>query len=113
MSTVSKVFLVATVSCLVLAGCSKVRGGSRTISASSDATGTHPGNAAVSGPVHVTCVTAVGDNGSTVPPTCVVTAPGTDGVVEIGKTVATNGAGTVVLTCKGGGTLNCTARIED
>lgn len=113
MTSTSKVFFTAAVTCLVLAGCSKIRGGTRTISASSDGAGTHAGSVAVSGPVHVTCVTAVADNGSAVPPTCVVTAPGTDGAVEIGKTVATNGAGTIVLTCKGDGTLNCTARIEE
>ena len=113
MWTVSKAVLVAAVSCLVLSGCSKVRGGLKTITAKVDSTGMHPGNAAVNGPVHVTCVSAVSDNGSVVPPTCVVTAPGTDGVVEVGKTIATNGAGTVVLTCKGEGNLNCVARIEE
>jgi hypothetical protein len=112
MNAVSKAYLVAAVSCMVLVGCSKVRGAPRTISAKSDETGMHPGGAAVTGPVHVTCVTAVSDTGSEVPPTCVVTAPGTDGVVGIGKTVATNSAGTVTLTCKGEGALKCTARID-
>jgi hypothetical protein len=112
MNAVSKAYLVAAVSCMVLVGCSKVRGAPRTISAKSDETGMQAGDAAVTGSVRITCVTAVSESGSEVPPTCVVTAPGTDGVVEIGKTVATDGAGTVTLTCKGKGDLKCIARID-
>src|SRR6202035_4019792 len=91
----------------------KVRAESRKISASSDAAGSHPGSADVSGPVAVTCVSATDDTGTVTPPACIIDAPGTGGVVKIGDKVAVTGAGRVVLTCQGRGRLACTARIEE
>jgi hypothetical protein len=104
----------ALVSLAVLFGCNqRTRASSRNISASSDASGSHPSSAKITGPVMVTCVSAIDDTGTATPPACVVDAPGASGVVKIGDKVAVTGAGNVVLTCQGKGTLTCTAKIEE
>ena len=111
--TTKIIFIVALISLVTLSACSrKVRAESRTISASSNASGSHIGPADVGGPVTVTCVSATDDSGSAIPPACVIDAPGTKGVVKIGDKVAVAGAGRVVLSCKGNGNLDCIARIE-
>jgi len=98
----------------ILYGCNhQARASSRTISASSDASGSHAGSAKITGPVIVTCVSATDDTGTATPPACVVDAPGAGGVVKIGDKVTATGAGNVVLTCQGKGTLACTAKIEE
>ena len=106
--------IVGICSLAVLSGCNhKARAALRTISASSDAAGSHPSSADIPGPVTVTCVSATDDTGTVTPPACVINAPGTSGVVKIGDKVAATAAGNVVLTCQGKGTLTCTARIEE
>src|ERR1700680_2659358 len=61
--------IIALGSLAVLSACNrKVRTESRTISASSDASGSHVGIADVPGPVTVTCVSATDDTGSATPP---------------------------------------------
>ena len=111
----SKVISIVAISCLVvLSACDhKVREASRTISASADSTGSHPGDADVPGPVAVTCVSATDDTGIATPPACIIDAPGTNGVVKIGDKVTVTGSGKVLLSCQGKGTLACTARIEE
>jgi hypothetical protein len=111
----SKLITIAAISCLaILSGCSrKVRAESRTISASSDASGSHPGDAELSGPATITCVSATDETGAATPPACVIDAPGTHGVVKIGDKVAIAGAGKILLSCQGKGNLACTARIEE
>jgi|SRR5580704_10086278 hypothetical protein len=98
---------------LLLACNHKTHAAPKNISASSDSGGNHPTTAKVDGPVEVTCVSATDDSGNTTPPACVVSGPGTEGVVDIGHKVAIAGAGNVVLTCRGKGTLACTAQIEE
>jgi hypothetical protein len=113
MMTAKVVFVAALSFWVVATGCSrKVRAETRTISASSDASGNHPGSAQVDGPVMVTCVSATGDGGG-LPPACIIDGPGGSGVVKIGDQVTVGAAGKVVLTCQGQGTLSCTARIEE
>ena len=98
----SKIICVAAVSLWVLAGCShKARAEAQTITASSDASGNHPGTADVPGPMTVTCVSAIGDTGGP-RPACVVDAPG-GGVVKIGDKVTVAAASKVALTCQGQG----------
>jgi hypothetical protein len=111
----SKLITIVAISCLaILSGCSrKVRAESRTISASSDASGSHPGDAELSGPATITCVSATDETGTATPPACVIDAPGTHGVVKIGDKVAIAGAGKILLSCQGKGNLACTARIEE
>ena len=112
--TLKVISVVAFGSLGLLSGCNhKVRAASRTISASSNASGSHTGSADVAGPVMVTCVSATDDAGSAIPPACVIDAPGTHGVVKIGDKVAVAGAGEVLLSCQGKGTLHCTAQIEE
>jgi len=106
--------IVVLSSLAILYGCNhQARASSRTISASSDASGSHTGSAKITGPVIVTCVSATDDTGTATPPACVVDAPGAGGVVKIGDKVTATGAGNVVLTCQGKGTLACTAKIEE
>jgi hypothetical protein len=113
MSSTSKVIFVLLLSSLsVLSGCSH-KPQSKTISATSDASGNHAGTADISGPATVTCVSATDDTGTVTPPTCVIAAPGTNGVVKIGEKIVVASAGTVALNCQGKGTLTCTARIEE
>ena len=112
--TLKVISTIALGSLAVLSACNhKVRAESRTISASSNASGSHTGSADIAGPVMVTCVSATDDTGTVTPPACVIDAPGTSGVVKIGDKVAATAAGNVVLTCQGKGTLTCTARIEE
>lgn len=112
--TLKVISIIALGSLAVLSGCNhKVRAESRTISASSNASGSHNGSADVAGPVMVTCVSATDDTGTATPPACVIDAPGTHGVVKIGDKVAVAGAGKVLLSCQGKGTLDCTAQIEE
>jgi hypothetical protein len=115
MNIMPKIFSVVAVGSLaLLLGCNhKRQAASKTVSASVDTNGSHPTTAAVDGPVEVTCVSATDDSGNPTPPACVVTGPGTDGVVDIGHKVTIAGAGNVVLTCRGKGTLACTARIDE
>ena len=113
-NTSKLISIVVLSSFVVLSGCNhKTRAASRTISASTDASGSHPGSADIPGPVMVTCVSATDDTGTATPPACVISAPGTSGVVKIGDKVAATAAGNVVLTCQGKGTLACTAQIEE
>jgi len=113
-NTSKLISIVVLSSLVVLSGCNhKTRAASRTISASTDASGSHPGSADIPGPVMVTCVSATDDTGTVTPPACVISAPGTSGVVKIGDKVAATAAGNVVLTCQGKGTLACTAQIEE
>jgi hypothetical protein len=106
-------FIVVISSLRVLSGCNRnTRPALRNIFASSDASGNHSGTADVTGPVTVTCVSAMDDTGTATSPACVIDAPGTNGVVKIGDKVAVTAAGKVVLSCQGKGTLACTARIE-
>jgi hypothetical protein len=106
--------IVVLSSLAILYGCNhQARASSRTISASSDASGSHAGSAKITGPVIVTCVSATDDTGTATPPACVVDAPGAGGAVKIGDKVTATGAGNVVLTCQGKGTLACTAKIEE
>jgi hypothetical protein len=113
MGIISKAISIAAVCSLaVLLGCSH-RTAPKTISASSDPTGNHPASADISGPVAVTCVSATDDSGTVTSPACVISAPGTNGVVKIGDKVAVATAGNVLLTCQGKGALACTARIEE
>ena len=72
----------------------------------------HPGSAAIRGPASVTCASAVGSNPRQYPPSCNISAPGYYGVVNIGQTIGTSGAGTVMLTCNGQAPLRCTARVQ-
>ena len=113
MSMTKRVMFIAAVGSLaILSGCNHRVRTSKTISASSDATGSHPASADVEGPVTVTCVSATDDSGSVTPPACVVAAPGTSAVVKIGDKVAVSAAGKVTLACQGKGKLACTAQIE-
>jgi hypothetical protein len=105
------IFILAVCFWFVLVGC-RHHAASKTISASSDATGSHPASADIAGPVAVTCVSATDDGGDQTPAACVISAPGANGVVKIGDKVALATAGSVILTCQGKGTLACTARIE-
>jgi len=106
--------IVVLSSLAILYGCNhQARASSRTISASSDASGSHAGSTKITGPVIVTCISATDDTGTATPPACVVDAPGAGGVVKIGDKVTATGAGNVVLTCQGKGTLACTAKIEE
>jgi len=115
MAMLSKVCSVLAISSAVLFfGCShKAHADSKTISASSDSKGNHPASSAVQGPVQITCVSATDDSGNPTPPACVIDGPGTTGVVDVGHKVAITSAGNVTLTCKGAGTLACTARIDE
>jgi hypothetical protein len=114
MSILTKVLSVVALTCMTLVvACNHKAKQSKIIAASADSKGTHPANATVNGPVAVTCVSATDDSGNATPPACVIEAPGTSGVVDVGHKVEIAGTGDVVLTCKGSGTLNCTARIEE
>ena len=113
-NTSKLISIVVLSSLLALSGCNhKTRAASRTISASTDATGSHAGSTEITGPVSITCVSATDDTGTVTPPACVINAPGTSGVVKIGDKVAVTSAGNIVLTCQGKGTLACTAQIEE
>jgi hypothetical protein len=86
----------------------------QTISASNDATGQHPGLAAIAGPAKITCLTAASDIPNPQPrPSCNINTPGFFGDVAVGNSVGASGAGTVTLTCNGqGNRLTCTARVQ-
>jgi hypothetical protein len=114
MANLSKALSVLTFSsALLLFACGhKAHADSKAMSASSDSKGSHPATSAVTGPVEVTCVSATDDSGNPTPPACIIDGPGAAGVVDIGHKVAITGAGTVSLTCRGSGTLACTARID-
>jgi hypothetical protein len=115
MSVSTKALLVVALSFMtIVVACNRsAQKKTKTISASSDSKGAHSANATTSGPVQITCVSATDDSGNTTPPACIIDAPGTSGVVDIGHKVAVAGAGSVILTCRGSGTLNCTAQIEE
>ncbi len=83
------------------------------ISARSDATGQHPGTAAVSGPTKITCTAAASSSPNSQPkPNCYINSPGFNGNLEVGQSAGTSGAGTVTLNCNGqGNVLTCSARI--
>jgi hypothetical protein len=115
MKTSWKLYSIVLVgSMALLFACShKTRADSKKISATADSKGSHPATTAVNGPVVVTCISATDDSGKATPPACVVDGPGASGVVDIGRKVAITGAGNVVLSCHGSGTLACTAEIEE
>jgi hypothetical protein len=115
MSALTKTLLVMALGLMTIAeACNRsAPKQAKTISASSDSKGVHSANTTTSGPVRITCVSATDDSGNATPPACIIDAPGTSGVVDIGHKVAVAGAGNVILTCRGSGTLNCTAQIEE
>lgn len=87
----------------------------QTINASSSGGSSTSGNAVATSTAVVTCTAATGGQNGTV---CHVTAPGWNGIVPVGKSIGTSGAGNVKLTCNGsyaasGGRLACTAQIND
>jgi hypothetical protein len=83
------------------------------LQATTDASGSHPDKADITGPVTVTCLNAVSETPNTRPaPACHITAPGFNGTLIIGKTANVTGAGTVILTCVGQGYLRCSARVD-
>jgi hypothetical protein len=83
----------------------------RSITASEDDRGQHPGTAAISKPSSIRCVSAVGNDPRQYPPSCTISAPGFYGVVNVGNTVGASGAGTVTLTCNGQRPMRCSAQI--
>jgi hypothetical protein len=88
MSILTKVLSVVALTCITLVvACNHKAKQSKIIAASADSKGTHPANATVNGPVAVTCVSATDDSGNATPPACVIEAPGTNGVVDIGHKV--------------------------
>lgn len=86
----------------------------QTISSSSSGGGTNFGTATVNTASVVTCTYAAGGTYGT---SCYINAPGWGGVVNVGQSIGTSGAGTVTLSCYGqypvNGGLNCTAKIDD
>jgi hypothetical protein len=88
----------------------------QTITASTRNGGSTPGSATATSASRVTCTQASGATAGTIP-RCSLQAPGWNGVVEVGKSIGTTGAGNVVLNCNGSypanGGLSCTAQIDD
>lgn len=86
----------------------------QTISSSSSGGGTVLGTANVTTASAVTCTQA---SGGTYGTSCYINAPGWGGVVRVGQSIGTSGAGTVTLRCYGqypvNGGLNCTAKVDD
>jgi hypothetical protein len=86
----------------------------QTISASARNGGQTPGTAAISSPSAVTCTAAMGGTSGT---KCRIIAPGYSGLVSVGQSIGTTGAGTVTLYCSGSypanGGLSCTAKVDD
>jgi len=87
----------------------------RSISATFDKTGQHPGTAPVKGPATVTCTNATSNvPRPQPPPSCFIVAPGYSGQLDKGKSAGTSGAGTVVLNCNGQGDfLTCSASVQE
>ncbi len=84
----------------------------------SSRTGSPPGIASVTVPSTVKCNNAYGAvPPGGMPPKCWIDAPGYSGLVEVGASVGTSGAGTVQLTCVGSvkpnGALICDAEVKD
>jgi hypothetical protein len=101
------IVLVAAIVILATAG---IAWASQTITATTDVNGhARPATAEINGPSNVRCTSAAGQAGQK--PSCSVAAPGYAGIVEIGKVIATDGGGTVTLTCNGNPPLRCTAEI--
>ena len=73
-----------------------------------------PGSWTFKKAVSVTCIDARSTTPKPQPlPACFITAPGYNGRVAKGQTIATSGAGIVTLTCDGQGNgLVCAARIR-
>lgn len=88
----------------------------QTITASTRNGGSTSGNAIAPSASRITCTQASGGSAGTIP-RCSVQAPGWNGVVEVGKSIGTTGAGNVVLNCNGTypatGGLSCAAQIDD
>jgi len=87
----------------------------QTISASASSRGgINPGNGIASGPSKITCTQASGSTSGVT--SCYISSPGFNGLLAVGESIGTNGAGNVQLTCQGtysnSGALNCSARIE-
>ena len=83
------------------------------LQATTDASGSHPDKADITGPVTFTCLNAVSETPNTRPaPACHITAPGFNGTLVIGKTASATGAGTVTLSCVGQGYIRCSARVD-
>jgi hypothetical protein len=73
------------------------------------------GAAAIASASVVTCTQATGGQGGTF---CYISSPGWTGLLSVGQSIGTNGAGTVTLSCNGaysasGGGLSCAATIDD
>jgi len=103
------IVLVATSAILCTAG---IAWASQTITATADVNGhARPATAEIDGPSNVRCTSAAGQAGEGQKPSCTIAAPGYAGTVEIGKVIATDGGGTVTLTCNGKPPLSCTAEI--
>jgi hypothetical protein len=75
------------------------------LQATTDASGSHPDKADITGPVTFTPNTRPA-------PACRITAPGFNGTLVIGKTASATGAGTVTLSCVGQGYIRCSARVD-
>jgi len=93
-----------------------VQARTRTVHATQTATcNRHPAKVAVQGPASVTCVnpTQSLQKPGNPPASCYVTGPGVAQQVPNGGNVEISGAGTVILSCQGSGSLSCSARIED
>lgn len=74
-----------------------------------------PGKAIATSSSVITCTAASGGINGTI---CHITSPGWTGLVPVGESVGTSGAGNVTLRCNGqysanGGSLSCAARIDD
>lgn len=88
----------------------------QTITASTSNGGSTSGNALATTASRITCTQASGGTSGTTP-RCSIQAPGWNGVVEVGKSIGTTGAGNVILNCSGtypaNGGLSCAAQIDD
>lgn len=104
----------AIVGCVLLAGSASAA--TQTITASARNGGSTSGNAIATSASRITCTEASGASQGSIP-SCRFDAPGWNGVVEVGKSIGTNGAGNVVLNCSGNypatGGLSCAAKIDD
>ena len=81
-------------------------------SATDDAGNQEPATVHIEGVSAVTCVSASGENLALHPASCNVTAPTFTGALQVGQTVATNGEGSLTLTCLGQAPLRCSAVIK-
>jgi hypothetical protein len=84
--------------------------GSQKITASGASGTPRPATAEIGGPASIECLNA-SSSGYAMKTSCIISAPGYSGTVEIGHTVDADGPGTVVLTCTGQGFVRCSALI--